>query len=176
MKRFFKLSLIGFSTFSFAGVLIGCDNNFNKPNLPPAKEKPPVIKDIFYYEKLKKKIITEIKEYDEIIKEIKNSKNDYEIKKDYQVELNQTQAEQFLIVAELNNCEYQILLCQKENNFTEEQKQQATKLLEKQINNLNSVWNLLSEIKNSDFDQKDLEQIKTKIKKIKTILDGIKNH
>ncbi|RUP77126.1 hypothetical protein D6D54_04015 [Spiroplasma poulsonii] len=50
-------------------------------------------------------------------------------------------------MSELNDCEYQILLCQKENKFTDEQKEQAIKLLEKQINNLNSALNLLSEIK-----------------------------
>ncbi|AXF96514.1 hypothetical protein SDAV_001549 [Spiroplasma phoeniceum P40] len=55
-------------------------------------------------------------------------------------------------------------------------KQQAIKLLKKQINNLNSTLNLLSENKNSDFDQKDLEKINTKIKNIKTILDEIKNN
>ncbi|ALA97789.1 hypothetical protein SKUN_00901 [Spiroplasma kunkelii CR2-3x] len=79
-------------------------------------------------------------------------------------------------MSELNNCEYQILLCQKENDFTDEQKQQVIKLLEKQINNLNSALNSLSEIKNSDFNQKDLEKIKTKIKNTKIILDEIKNN
>ncbi|WP_186823357.1 hypothetical protein [Spiroplasma phoeniceum] len=49
-------------------------------------------------------------------------------------------------------------------------------MLKKQINNLNSTLNLLSENKNSDFDQKDLEKINTKIKNIKTILDEIKNN
>lgn len=79
-------------------------------------------------------------------------------------------------MSELNNCEYQILLFQKENQFTDEQKQQVFKLLEKQINNLNSALNLLREIKNSDFDQKDLEKIKTKIKNINIILEEIKNN
>ncbi|WP_162475941.1 hypothetical protein [Spiroplasma sp. ChiS] len=49
-------------------------------------------------------------------------------------------------------------------------------MLKKQINNLNSALNLLSENKNSDFDQKDLEKINTKIKNIKTILDEIKDN
>ncbi|WP_338964988.1 MULTISPECIES: hypothetical protein [unclassified Spiroplasma] len=49
-------------------------------------------------------------------------------------------------------------------------------MLEKQIKNLNSALNLLSEIKNSDFDQKDLEKIKTKIKNIKIILDEVKRN
>ncbi|RUP77435.1 hypothetical protein D6D54_02340 [Spiroplasma poulsonii] len=79
-------------------------------------------------------------------------------------------------MSKLNNCEYQILLCQKENKFTDEQKQQAIKLLEKQINNLNSALNLIKEIKNSDFDQKDLEKIKTKIKNTKIILDEVKRN
>ncbi|WP_339025135.1 hypothetical protein [Spiroplasma endosymbiont of Agriotes lineatus] len=48
--------------------------------------------------------------------------------------------------------------------------------MEKEIKNLNSALNLLSEIKNSDFDQKDLEKIKTKIKDTKTILNEIKNN
>ncbi|WP_348735204.1 hypothetical protein [Spiroplasma endosymbiont of Ammophila pubescens] len=155
--------------------LISCGNiTNNKPHLPPTKPKESIIKDIFYYEKLKQEITAEIKEYDEVIKEIENSKNDYENETDYQIELKQTQAEKFIKMSELNNCEYQILLCQKENDFTDEQKQQVIKLLEKQINNLNSALNLLSEIKNSDFNQKDLEKINTIIKNIKTILDEIK--
>lgn len=157
--------------------LIGCGNIANnKPHLPPSKPKKPIIKDIFYYEKLKGEITAEIKEYDEIIKEIENSKNDYESETDYQRELKQIQAEKFIKMSELNNCEYKFLLCQKENEFTDEQKAQSIKLLEKQINNLNSALNLLSEIKNSDFDQKDLEKIKTKIKNTKIILDEIKNN
>ncbi|QED24418.1 hypothetical protein [Spiroplasma citri] len=157
--------------------LISCGNIANnKPHLPPAKPKEPIVKDVFYYEKLKQEITAEIKEYDEVIKEIENSKNDYENETDYHTELNQSQAEKFIKMSELNNCEYQILLCQKENEFTDEQKQQAIKLLKKQINNLNSTLNLLSENKNSDFDQKDLEKINTKIKNIKTILDEIKNN
>ncbi|WP_374696032.1 hypothetical protein [Spiroplasma endosymbiont of Polydrusus formosus] len=49
-------------------------------------------------------------------------------------------------------------------------------MLENQINNLNSALNLLNEIKNSDFDQKDLEKIQTKFKNTKIILDEIKNN
>ncbi len=157
--------------------LISCGNIANnKLKLPPSKPKLPIVKDFFYYEKLKQKIIAEIKEYNEVIKEIENSKNDYENETDYQIELKQTQAEKFIKMSELNNCEYQILLCQKENEFTDEQKQQVIKLLEKQINNLNSALNLLSEIKNSDFDQKDLEKINTKIKNTKIILDEVKRN
>lgn len=173
------LSLLSIFSLSCTNTvnLISCGNIANnKPHLPPTKQKEPIIKDIFYYEKLKQEITAEIKEYDEVIKEIKNSKNDYESEEDYQIELKQTQAEKFIKMSELNNCEYQILLCQKENEFTDEQKQQAIKLLEKQINNLNSALNLLSEIKNSDFDQKDLEKIKIKIKNTKIILDEIKNN
>ncbi|PQP79712.1 hypothetical protein C6B38_00420 [Spiroplasma sp. ChiS] len=55
-------------------------------------------------------------------------------------------------------------------------KKQAIKLLKKQINNLNSALNLLNEIKNSDFDQKDLEKINTKIQKVKIILDEVKRN
>ncbi len=55
-------------------------------------------------------------------------------------------------------------------------KKQAIKLLKKQINNLNSALNLLNEIKNSDFDQKDLEKINTKIQNIKIILDEVKRN
>lgn len=157
--------------------LISCDNiENNKPHLPPTKPKEPIIKDIFYYEKLKQEITAEIKEYDEVIKEIENSENDYENETDYQTELKQSQALKFIKMSELNNCEYQILLCQKENHFTDEQKQKAIQLLEKQINNLNSALNLLSEIKNSDFDQKDLEKTYTKIKNTKIILYKIKNN
>ncbi|WP_342262827.1 MULTISPECIES: hypothetical protein [unclassified Spiroplasma] len=173
------LSLLSIFSLSCGSTmpLIGCGNIANnKPHLPPSKPKKPITKDFFYYEKLKQEITAEIKEYDEAIKEIENSKNDYENEEDYQTELKQTQAEKFIKISELNNCEYQILLCQKENEFTDEQKQQAIKLLEKQINNLNSALNLLSEIKNSDFDQKDLEKIKTKIKNTKIILDEIKNN
>lgn len=173
------LSLLAIFSLSFTNTvnLISCGNIANKkPNLPPSKPKEPIIKDVFYYEKLQQEITAEIKEYDKVIKEIENSKNDYENKTDYQTELKQTQAEKFIKISELNNCEYQILLCQKEKKFTDEQKQQAIKLLEKQINNLNSALNLLSEIKNSDFDQKDLEKINTKIKNTKIILDEIKNN
>ncbi|WP_425379895.1 hypothetical protein [Spiroplasma endosymbiont of Stenodema calcarata] len=177
MKKLLSLLVI----FSFLCTntvnLISCGNIANnKPHLPPEKPKEPIVKDVFHYEKLKQEITAEIKEYDEVIKEIENSKNDYENEEDYQTELKQTQAEKFIKMSELNNCEYQILLCQKENEFTDEQKQQVIKLLEKQINNLNSALNLLSEIKNSDFDQKDLEKIKTKIKNTKIILDEIKNN
>ncbi|WP_338991732.1 hypothetical protein [Spiroplasma endosymbiont of Seladonia tumulorum] len=173
------LSLLSIFSLSCTNTvnLISCGNIANnKTHLPPAKPKEPIVKDVFYYEKLKQEITAEIKEYDEVIKEIENSKNDYENEEDYQTELKQTQAEKFIKMSELNNCEYQILLCQKENYFTDEQKQQVIKLLEKQINNLNSVLNLLSEIKNSDFDQKNLEKIKTKIKNTKIILDKIKNN
>jgi hypothetical protein len=157
--------------------LISCGNIANnKPNLPSSKPKEPIVKDIFYYEKLKQEITAEIKEYDEVIKEIENSKNDYEKEVDYQTELKQTQAEKFIKMSELSNYEYQILLCQKENEFTDKQNSQAIKLLEKQINNLNSALNLLSEIKNSDFNQKDLEKINIKIKNTKIILDEIKNN
>ncbi|AXF97147.1 hypothetical protein [Spiroplasma phoeniceum] len=167
----FSLSCINIMT------LISCGNIANnKPHLPPAKPKEPIIKDIFYYEKLKQEITAKIKEYDEVIKEIENSKNDYENETDYQIELKQTKAEQFIKISKINNCEYQILLCQKENEFTDEQKQQTIKLLEKQINNLNSALNLLSEIKNSDFNQKDLETINKKNKNTKIILDEIKNN
>ncbi|MBH8623276.1 MULTISPECIES: hypothetical protein [Spiroplasma] len=173
------LSLLSIFSLSCGSTmpLISCGNiGNNKPWLPPTKPKEQKIKDIFYYEKLKQEITAEIKEYDEVIKEIENSKNDYEIEEDYQTELKQTQAEKLLKISELNNCEYQILLCQKENEFTDEQKQQAIKLLEKQINNLNSALNLLSEIKNSDFNQKDLEKINTKIKDAKIILDEVKRN
>lgn len=173
------LSLLSIFSLSFVNTmnLISCGNIANnKAHLPPTKPKEPIIKDIFYYEKLKQEITAEIKEYDEVIKEIENSKNDYENETDYQTELKQNQAEKLLKISELNNCEYQILLCQKENEFTDEQKQQAIKLLEKQINNLNSVLNLLNEITNSDFDQKDLEKIKTKIKNTKIILDEVKRN
>lgn len=65
--------------------LISCDNiTNNKPHSPPVKPNKPIIKDIFYYEKLKQEITAEIKEYDEAIKEIENSKNDYENETDYQ--------------------------------------------------------------------------------------------
>ncbi|WP_424527028.1 hypothetical protein [Spiroplasma endosymbiont of Glossina fuscipes fuscipes] len=177
MKKIISLLSIFLLSCTNTVNLISCGNIANnKPHLPPAKPKEPLIKDVFYYEKLKQEITAEIKEYDEVIKEIENSKNDYENEEEYQTELKQTQAEKFIKMSELNNCEYQILLCQKENDFTDEQKQQVIKLLEKQINNLNSALNLLSEIKNSDFDQKDLEKINTKIKKIKTILDEIINN
>ncbi|WP_426605875.1 hypothetical protein [Spiroplasma endosymbiont of Glossina fuscipes fuscipes] len=177
MKKIISLLSIFLLSCTNTVNLISCGNIANnKPHLPPAKPKEPLIKDVFYYEKLKQEITAEIKEYDEVIKEIENSKNDYENEEEYQTELKQTQAEKFIKMSELNNCEYQILLCQKENDFTDEQKQQVIKLLEKQINNLNSALNLLSEIKNNDFDQKDLEKINTKIKKIKTILDEIINN
>ncbi|WP_342262487.1 MULTISPECIES: hypothetical protein [unclassified Spiroplasma] len=177
MKKLLSLLSIFLLSCGSTMPLISCGNIANnKPHLPPSKTKRPIIKDIFYYEKLKQEITAEIKEYDEVIKEIKNSKNDYESEKDYQIELNQTQAEQFIKISEINDYEYQILLCQKENEFTDEQKQQGIKLLEKQINNLNSALNLLSEIKNSDFDQKDLEKIKTNIINTKIILGEIKNN
>ncbi|MBW3058964.1 hypothetical protein D6D54_05150 [Spiroplasma poulsonii] len=173
------LSLLAIFSLSCTNTvnLISCGNIANnKPHLPPSKPKEPIVKDVFYYKKLKQEITAEIKEYDEVIIEIKNSKNDYESEEDYQIELKQTQAEKFIKMSELNDCEYQILLCQKENKFTDEKKEQAIKLLEKQINNLNSALNLLSEIKNSDFDQKDLEKINTKIKNTKIILYKIKNN
>ncbi len=119
------LSLLSIFSLSCTNTvnLISCGNIANnKPHLPPTKPKEPIIKDIFYYEKLKQEITAEIKEYDEVIKEIENSKNDYENETDYQRELKQTQAEKFIKMSELNNCEYQILLCQKENEFTDEQK------------------------------------------------------
>ncbi len=112
------LSLLSMFLLSYGSTinLIICGNIANnKPKLPPSKPKLPIVKDVFYYEKLKQEIIAEIKEYDEVIKEIENSKNDYENKADYQIELKQTQAEKFIKMSELNNCEYQILLCQKEN-------------------------------------------------------------
>ncbi len=178
MKKIISLLSIFLLSYTNTVNLISCGNiaNNNKPYLPPTKPNKPIIKDVFYYEKLKQEITAETKEYDEIIKEFENSKNDYENETDYQTELKQTQAEKFIKMSELNNCEYQILLCQKENKFTEEQKQQAIKLLENQINNLNSALNLLNEIKNSDFDQKDLEKIQTKFKNTKIILDEIKNN
>lgn len=177
MKKLLSLLSIFSLSCTNTFTLISCGNIANnKPNLPSPKPTEPIIKDIFYYEKLKQEITAEIKEYDEVIKEIENSKNDYEIEEDYQTELKQTQAEKFIKISELNNCEYQILLCQKENEFTDEQKKQAIKLLEKQIGNLNSALNLLNEIKNSDFDQKDLEKMNTKIKNTKIILDEIKNN
>ncbi|WP_339024577.1 hypothetical protein [Spiroplasma endosymbiont of Agriotes lineatus] len=177
MKKILNLCSAILLSYGSTMPLIGCGNIANnKPHLPPTKPKQPIIKDVFYYEKLKQEITIEIKEYDEVIKEIENSKNDYENEEDYQTELKQTQAEQFIKMSELNNYEYHFLLCQKENEFTDEQKQQITQFLKKQINKLNSALNLLNEIKNSDFDQKDLEKIKTKIKNIKTILNEIKNN
>ncbi len=94
MKKIISLLSIFLLSCTNTVNLISCGNiaNNNKPYLPPTKPNKPIIKDVFYYEKLKQEITAETKEYDEIIKEFENSKNDYENETDYQTELKQTQA------------------------------------------------------------------------------------
>ncbi len=78
MKKVLILLLIFSLSCGSTMSLISCSNIANnKPHLSPSKPKELIIKDIFYYEKLKQEITSEIKEYDEVIKEIENSKNDY---------------------------------------------------------------------------------------------------
>lgn len=67
------LSLLSIFSLSCGSTmnLISCSNIVNnKPKLPPPKPKLPIVKDFFYYEKLKQEITAETKEYDEVIKEI----------------------------------------------------------------------------------------------------------
>ncbi len=57
MKKLLSLLSIFSLSCTNTITLIGCGNiENNKPHLPPKKPNKPIIKDVFYYEKLKEEI------------------------------------------------------------------------------------------------------------------------
>ena len=133
------------------------------------KNKPPIFetKDINYYQNLIKENQKHLLDLKEMIKEINKTKNEYENDKDYQSEIDEIIAEQFLCQANIAWFKYQIILLKASNETN-----QSIILLNDYLDNKQQELNLKNKY-SSYYSAKELQEIIDDIDKIKIILENI---
>lgn len=172
-----QLSLVSLSTLA----TVACGKSIGGGQLEPGKPADPEVKDCDYYLKSIAENEVNIRDCQEWISDIeKEYKNGDVEKADYQLAINEINAEINHYQAENNECYYQILLIKNDGKIDILNKEIALSYLRNKITNLNKELTIKTKIIKDypdEYSQDDLDEIANNIQesnKIKTELEAIK--
>jgi len=171
--KFILMSLITTAILTTSITTTACTfNDSGSDGIQPSPKPPtPQPHNLKYWQNLKCQNQTNSQTCNEMLQEIKNQQAHYDHQDQYQCALDEVTAEQYFYQSIINNCDYQILLCQKVGNFTPIQTALAIKTLTTAINNLKQELTLKVKYPN-DYRQAALADISKQITDTQTILNN----
>lgn len=179
MQRIIKLfTVISFATITSLQASACTGISFNgSGNIKPPTPPKPVPKDIKYYQNLIKQDTNTVNDFVGNIKNLAHYKNDKDLfptPSDYIKTIAELQAEQASYQAQIYDSQYQILNLQTAGNFSPNQKLQAIKTLQNEVQQLTSELNTKTKYQ-TDYDSSELLNIKNQLNNVEGILNSLLN-
>jgi UDP-glucose 6-dehydrogenase len=165
------LSILGISLISIMSCsVVSCYQQMTHIDLPPVIRPKKIIKNLEYFQKQNQLILDEVSDYEKLIQELIQQKEEFQTQQDFQDELNQLRAQYLIKQAEKEECNYQIFILQNKNELNNQQKEQVIQILKNKLEKLENALILLNEIRNDDFNQQDINKVNEAIKETTKLL------